>query len=183
MQEFDKKFKKKFVGRPPTCGQLPVSTIVTMAILAIQQRPPPPGGRCRIIELRICRNCKLPYVKFRFFGSWVFELLDFTDTELLSNSLCSLLSLNGRNFTEHFFCWTNARLAFRWWHWFGVRPQYSLAPASIGAARMDASRNRRNANPYEAGTHLKGTIIAFMVFFAFTFSSLFLPFFPLSLFG
>ena len=25
-----------------------------------------------------------------------------------------------------------------------------MAPASIGAARMDASRNRRNANPYEA---------------------------------
>ncbi|MGM9865575.1 MAG: hypothetical protein ACI30P_04790, partial [Muribaculaceae bacterium] len=33
----------------------------------------------------------------------VFELLDFTDTELLSNSLCSLSALNGRNFTEHFF--------------------------------------------------------------------------------
>ena len=31
-----------------------------------------------------------------------------------------------------------------------VWPQYPLALASIGAARMDASRNRRNANPYEA---------------------------------
>ena len=42
----------------------------------------------------------------------VFELLDFTDTELLSNSRCSLSTLNGRNFTEHFFARVSARLAF-----------------------------------------------------------------------
>ena len=107
----------------------------------------------------------------------VFELLDFTDTELLSNSLCSLSTLNGRNFTEHFFAGSA-----HGWPFDGVRPQYPWAPASIGAARMDASRNRRNANPYEAGTHLKGTIIAFMVFFAFTFYSLFIYSFFLSFF-
>ena len=87
-----------------------------------------------------------------------------------------------------FFCRVNARQAFgndlKVVPFDEVRPQYPLAPASIGAARMDASRNRRNANPYEAGTHLKGTIIAFMVFFAFTFYSLFIySFFPLSLLG
>ncbi|MDD6723900.1 MAG: hypothetical protein PUE10_08430 [Bacteroidales bacterium] len=53
-----------------------------------------------------------------------------------------------------FFCRVNARQAFgsdlKVMAFDEVWSQYPLAQASIGAARMDASRNRRNANPYEA---------------------------------
>ena len=54
----------------------------------------------------------------------------------VSNSLRSLYALNGRKFTEQIFCGALSG---------------NKAPASIGATRMDASRNRLNASPMCVG--------------------------------
>ena len=76
----------------------------------------------------------------------------FRTRNCFSNSLRSLSALNGRKFTEQIFFAVSTLTGYC----SGVWPPRPLGRASIIAARMDASRNRRNANLWCAGTPANG---------------------------